>query len=252
MCLAIFKPAGKTIPVSHLREGWRHNSHGGGFAYVSQGLVKIQKGFMTFDAFYVNYRKRVRKNTAAVVHFRWATVGKKNEENCHPFRLSPTHAMVHNGTLSGVRVDDGKSDSSNFARRILGPIIRGFPNFTNSIEAQRLVNLAIGTSKVAVLSGEGDAIIYNEHLGTWDGDIWYSNDQYKRVSKSIHPSRPTSPKKLRQRPQQVYVDYHATNRGKGRSYIDDLQDMGYWPTPKLSEGTLTEGADSHEGFSDAK
>jgi hypothetical protein len=229
MCLAIFKPAGKEIPEDHLKEGWRHNPHGAGFAYTQSGLVKIAKGFMSYGKFLKAYKKRVRKSASALVHFRWATVGAKTHANCHPFRLSESHAMIHNGHLSGIAIKNGGSDTNNFAKRILGPIVRQHPNFIHTTHGRKIVNLAIGSSKVVVLTGTGASVIFNEHKGVWDDKIWYSNDQYKRVSASIAPSRPTATKTKTEtyhKPYQtqLHMDYHASNRGNGRSYIDDLED----------------------------
>tara|TARA_Y100001973_G_scaffold106779_1_gene187531 strand:- start:9097 stop:9858 length:762 start_codon:yes stop_codon:yes gene_type:complete len=221
MCLAIYKAKGAQVPYNHLKNAFERNPHGAGFAYVNpkdkHQKVHIRKGFFTFDEFMDAYRPHSHK--ACAIHFRFATKGAKTKENCHPFKLTKKHAMIHNGTMQRVLCKNGGSDSSNFADRILGPIIQQNPNFIHTKHGQKIINLAIGESKVVVLDHTGSATIFNEHKGHWKGDIWYSNETYKARIGFTTPKR----RKVLSKPKS-YIDYHASNRGKGRSYIDDLEE----------------------------
>ena len=230
MCLAIYKPKGEPVPLKRLKTGFARNPHGAGFAYVAKdGRVKIQKGFFTFESFYNAYLNIGGKKKAMLIHFRWATKGSKTKANCHPFPLPNNQAMVHNGTIQRILCKDGGSDSSNFAKRVLSPIIKKDSDFIHTVAGQKLINLAIGESKVAVLDEDGNATIFNENKGHWDGEIWYSNETYKlrglRNKSSLYTKagiRKAVSSKDILRPMK---DYHASNRGRGRSYIDDLQDQ---------------------------
>ncbi|MAS82795.1 MAG: hypothetical protein CMF45_08900 [Legionellales bacterium] len=234
MCLAIYKPKGEEVAKDRLRNAFNRNPHGAGFTFAEgEGKVHIRKGFFTFDQFWKAYSKANKPNRSFLIHFRWATKGKKTKGNCHPFRLTKTHAMIHNGTIDRVLLKDGGSDSANFAKRILAPIVKSHPNFIYTTHGQKIVNLAIGASKVAVMNSAGNAVIFNEHKGHWDSGVWYSNDTYlprpcSRQAKSAVQSllqRPTENEKIADiLGQRTYKDYHASNRGKGRSYIDDLED----------------------------
>ena len=182
MCLAIYKPKNTTVNTDRLRNGFNRNPHGSGIAYAKNGKVFIKKGFFSFDEFHKAY-KSIGEKHAMLIHFRWATKGGKTKDNCHPFKLNQKHAMVHNGTIDRVLCKNNGSDSSNFAERILAPIIKENPSFIHSKAGKKMINLAIGESKVAVIDGSGEAVIFNEQKGHWDQGCWFSNESYMpRVS----------------------------------------------------------------------
>ena len=234
MCIAIYKPKGEEVSKDRLRNSFNRNPHGAGFAFAEgAGKVHIRKGFFTFDQFWRAYDKANKPQRSFLIHFRWATKGKKNKSNCHPFRLTKSHAMIHNGTIDRILLKAGGSDTANFAKRILAPIVKSHPNFIYTAHGIKIVNLAIGASKVAVMNSAGNAVIFNEHKGHWDSGVWYSNDSYlprpcSRPKESVIKSLLARPSERNQIAdilgQRTYKDYHASNRGKGRSYIDDLED----------------------------
>ena len=98
MCLAIYKPAECMPDWGALEEGFQSNDDGAGFAAVADGKVIVSKGHFTFDDFREAYLPYQHLQSA--VHFRWATHGKTDVLNCHPFRISDETALIHNGVLS--------------------------------------------------------------------------------------------------------------------------------------------------------
>lgn len=234
MCIAIYKPKGEKVCKDRLSNSFNRNPHGAGFAFAEgAGEVHIRKGFFTFDQFWRAYEKANKPQRSFLIHFRWATKGEKNKSNCHPFRLTKSHAMIHNGTISRIRLKAGGSDTANFAKRILAPIVHSHPNFIYTAHGVKIVNLAIGASKVAVMNSAGNAVLFNENKGHWDSGVWYSNDSYLprpfsrpkgSVIKSLLRRSTANEKTADILGQRTYKDYHASNRGNGRSYIDDLED----------------------------
>ncbi len=271
MCLAIYKPAGEKVSKKRLRTAFNRNPHGAGFAYAKNDKVTVRKGYFTFDSFWKAYRK-MSQQRAMIIHFRWATHGGKTANNCHPFQLTDKCAMIHNGQIHRIKVADDGSDTSNFCDRILRPIVKSHPKFIHTSHGKKVINLAIGESKVVVMSEDGKAVIFNEKKGHWDNGCWYSNESYVSYStpKWSGKLKGTGKRKGKRKVKRTahsseilgtFTDYHATNRSRGRSYIDDLEEqmakdkkddyyteelpMDFNPTL----GEIADGEDSLDGFS---
>lgn len=89
MCIIAAKPAGVKMPARNVIENmWMHNSDGAGIMYTSKGGVRIEKGFMTYDAFARHLDELSKKidldKISVVMHFRITTHG-----GTKPGELSP-------------------------------------------------------------------------------------------------------------------------------------------------------------------
>lgn len=180
MCIAIYKSEGVTLNESTLENCWDANSDGAGFMYAEKGKVVIEKGFMTYEAFRRAYDPHASRQLA--LHFRIATHGGVNAENTHPFRISDTLGMIHNGIINRVNCDIDKkmSDTWHFAEKFMKP----YENFWQEPEYKELIEAYIGFSKLVLLSGDGDFEIYNEKEGHWNTDCWFSNTSWQTKSYS--------------------------------------------------------------------
>lgn len=174
MCIAILKPYDKTISESTLRQCATRNPDGCGFAYCEGGKIYIKK-FMDFERFLSSY-KEVENKSNMLIHFRIATHGKVEVDNCHPFKLNSRMALIHNGIISGYGDRNSLSDTRDFIDRVIGKI--SYKMWKNP-SFRQLVKDAIGYSKLAILDISGDYYIVNEESGIWDNGIWYSNSSYK-------------------------------------------------------------------------
>lgn len=175
-CVAIWKPKGIQIARKYLENCFINNKEGAGFAYVKQGKIVLQKGFFDFEKFYEAY-KGLQKY-AALIHFRIATHGKVDEENCHPFLMNDgQYALVHNGILPSSLHSNKKeeSDSRQFAE-LITPLLAMVPWGNKQFGA--VVDEAIGYNKVAILRNDGKVWIFNEEKGEWHKGAWYSNRTY--------------------------------------------------------------------------
>ena len=186
MCLAIYKPAGLDIPEKNLKSGFDANNDGCGIAWAAGGQIHIEKGLMTWDAFIGIYQGI--KEFPCLIHFRKATHGKKNDENCHPFIFNDgKHALIHNGVIPIKCNDSDYSDTWHFVNKVLDPLIRqGVPVSDQSLSW--FVRVSIGTDKIVVMDGIGAVVIFNEEKGNWEdtdgpegkkGKVWYSNYSFR-------------------------------------------------------------------------
>ena len=215
MCLAIYKPANQIVCVSHLEEGFIGNPHGAGFAYLKDGAIVTRKGFFKFHDFLKAYENEVSSETPALIHFRYATHGEKNEFNCHPWDVcNGEYVAIHNGILN-IQSTDAKSDTGHFVDLVLTPVISAMGNPAHH-SVKYLIEQAIGSgNKILVMSKTGEVTIYNEKSGTWDGGIWYSNCGYQ-------PSRYSY--RTNFMPDEYYGGYGASSTSrKGRKHKSKMR-----------------------------
>lgn len=199
MCLAIYKPAGAVIPVEHLRNGHDHNDDGCGFCYSENGKLFIVKGMFSFEEFYKLYKPK--EHLPMLIHFRAGTHGGKNTLNCHPFSMcNGQYALIHNGVIPIHCSVKELSDTGNFAKLVMEPMLKQGINPTKP-SFVFLVEQAIGRhNKVCLMNAGGNVMIYNEDEGEHedahdkDGNaimvseneplkVWYSNGGYKWASR---------------------------------------------------------------------
>lgn len=177
MCIAIYKPEDKILSLATLKECYTSNPDGAGFMYAENKKLHIEKGFFSFQSFYDAFKKHETKQT--VIHFRIKTHGKIDTTNCHPFAVNNAIGFVHNGIISGFG-DANHSDTIGFNQSILQPLVSKWGNL--ALFQDPIIDLIegrIGYSKLVFLDRHGNHKIMNEHKGSWDDGVWYSNDSYK-------------------------------------------------------------------------
>lgn len=195
MCIALYKPAGKRITKKCLLNCYTSNRDGAGFAYVKDGEVIINKGFFDFEKFWEAFQPF--QDLQCLIHFRIATHKSINGANCHPWRViydddglpeeeggeptTPVKGLVfiHNGIITNCSKDTDISDTGNFNKYILQPLIEKYPDFWITDHFKWLVEASIGKgNKLAFLRADGEYRIFNEDQGYWDKGIWFSNKSY--------------------------------------------------------------------------
>ena len=188
MCLLIKADAGQIIPKEHLKNGWRENPHGAGFAFAKDGKVLVRKGFRRFKDFWRTYRDF--QQYPKIVHLRYGNVGSLSMDNCHPFQVDSDLVFAHNGTISitSTRKDlHGQwSDTRIFNELILKDLRKRDKNFLENSSWRWMLSNSIGYSNLVFLDSEGKFTIINKSMGELDTEtgIWYSNKDY--LAKPTH------------------------------------------------------------------
>lgn len=182
MCL-LAASFSKIKNIEALENGFCNNSHGAGFCYSDNNRLFVEKGFFTFEEFIEAYNK-IPDESANLVHFRLATGGKINEENCHPFYVNENLAFAHNGVFGCVNSTALHSDTYEFNRLLLQPLFNKNTNYmVFKPEMKYLLEKTIGYNKVAFLNNSGKIAICNEDNGDWNDGIWWSNSGWKHSNK---------------------------------------------------------------------
>jgi hypothetical protein len=176
MCLAIVNIKG-SIPRGALFNAWKANPDGAGLLYVSGRQLKDYKELKSFNLFYNFYMNlKIRNRKPILIHFRWATHGKKDLANCHPHYVDKKLGFIHNGVIAGVGYDKNKSDTVLFNEIVLQALPDDFLSDGETVEA---IEDNIGNSKLAFLYNTGGIKIINERAGHWHEGNWYSNNSYR-------------------------------------------------------------------------
>ena len=199
MCVIVAKKMGVELPSKKILENcFDVNPDGAGLMYVNENKkIVIEKGFMTFEAFYKKLteldKKYDLKKKALVMHFRITTQGGTSPENCHPFpitddekKLKATYlecndvAFAHNGIISlySMRDDKGMSDTMLLSKELLYPLFNYNKKFYKQEHNQELIEEIIGTDKIAFLDNEEKIITIGEFKE--DEGVLYSNLNHKK------------------------------------------------------------------------
>ncbi len=199
MCIAIYKPTGTEISADRLERCWNHHPHGGGLAVPDgDGGVLVRKA-MTWAEFATHWDDLSDPAAPMLVHFRWATHGAVNVDNCHPHRIADDLVMIHNGVIHPMADHASEQDSDTVA--FVDRVLRQMPiEAITSAGVTALLDNYIGRSRLAFLNGRGDVSIVGETRGVWaDDGCWYSNDTYHRTPIRQRATRtlPTAPYPLR-------------------------------------------------------
>lgn len=183
MCLAIHKPAETRPDWIAYANGYRSNPHSWGFAAIHDGHLVVMHGLGSFDEFRLAFEPYA--DCQAIIHYRWATHGKTDLDNCHPFMVSNNLAMIHNGIVSIERnVNSDRSDTWHFNELILKPMHERDPDFFLRGDMIYTQEMAHADSKFVFLRADGDFAIWNSGEGEVAADgHWYSNSSHKSLAR---------------------------------------------------------------------
>ena len=172
MCIAIVKPRGVSLAEDRLRLCFENNPDGAGFAIATDQGVVIHKGYTRIEAFLTAYREFRVDEHAALVHFRITTRGENSACNHHPFPVA-AGALVHNGTIGWLgKPGKGPSDTALFADLLQDMTVAQWHRL------RPLIEHSTGWSRFALLTHEGEALLFNTAEWIEADGVLFSNDTY--------------------------------------------------------------------------
>lgn len=187
MCLIIANPQCAPVPKDHIVNAFATNHDGFGIMWADpkSGHLKVIRGMFGVELIESLFARMTKNSTPYVAHFRFATHGTKNSDNCHPFAVSGQAlggiGMVHNGTLSGGEWRAPKKSDTALLADMISEDLRSSkyePEHLFEIEAPPVVSRygrSIGSDKLVFMNGLGEINIVNSKNGTWKEQVWYSN-----------------------------------------------------------------------------
>lgn len=171
MCVIVYKEKESPYPITSHHMMWEANPHGMGIAwYDKAGQIQVRKTLDKYEGYdLLDQHKRKQ----LVVHYRFATAGKIEEEQCHPFVVTTDlnklllsdygdEVLAHNGIISGYG-NDYFSDTIEFIVTKFAKIKR--PNARlNFLKNSVAGNFAYMTSGMVHLVGNWE--VYEEVMVT--------------------------------------------------------------------------------------
>ena len=185
MCIAILKTIGGTITKEQLDNSYKKNPDGCGFSYVDENNKLVIYKEMVYTSFYKKLMESFDlygSSSPFIIHFRIATEGGINLDNCHPFYVSDDTVFCHNGIISGLRKESGYSDTRIFNEDVLKNLDK---DFQSNDGIMRLLDLSIGYSKLIFINKDKSYSLVGEEKGEWVNGVWFSNSGYKEEKRVV-------------------------------------------------------------------
>lgn len=180
MCIAIWNPSdGDKLDADDINKAYNKNSHGLSVSWVDNGKIKSFKSMCRRDLIYQKYLELRAQDHDVVFHFRNATRGEVNLQNCHPHYVREDMIVVHNGTIRMNGFDKKEaenSDTKEFCRRLTDIFTEGFEE---NEDAMDMIGDFIDHSKLLFLRADGEHFIVNKGKGNSVNGNWFSNYQIR-------------------------------------------------------------------------
>lgn len=176
MCLLVASASGEPVSRDICENATENNGDGFGVAYPSEDKTRVVVHKWAFlkpkEQAYI-IRKLAQKGVPYIAHWRFGTAGGTYRKLAHPFKVSRTCALAHNGVLP-IQPRHGESDTSTLVKLFQENEI---------IDARKIIEYtikynekhSIGYNKIATINERGDIFIFNKRLGDVVDDVWFSN-----------------------------------------------------------------------------
>lgn len=200
MCVIVYKPKNIELPSKDiLKTCYKNNSDGAGYTFTSRHKVIIKKGYQDFDTFYnellKDYKKYNLANHSLILHFRIGTSGGLTKEKTQPFKITSNikelnklyiknkkASLVHNGVFSEYTYNKELSDTQNYIKDFLQPLLK-----SKIKNKKTLVNNSLDYSKLAILNNRDNVLLLGDFIK--DKGVYYSNNSYNNYFNKINTSK---------------------------------------------------------------
>lgn len=173
MCLIIAAPNGGAPDMEQVLAGWSDNPDSWGIMAAHNRRLMIRRGLCTESL--LSALTDIGDSPWAI-HFRWATHGRKDLGNAHPFKIRRNLYMMHNGVIGiDCTADPLRSDTYHYTRYLQSIGIT--PRSINAAEREQEIGYG---NKLVFMDNAGEITIANERAGTWLEGQWYSNTHSMR------------------------------------------------------------------------
>ena len=177
MCVIVHVKAKQTVAKNILQNCYDHNNQGWGIMWAERGKINTVKDVASFEDFYKEW-KEVPRHCERAIHFRIRTgVCPINKDNCHPFQPAEDIGLMHNGIIQTPMIENNMSDTYNFCKYELAPLIEDWPNFMQSEEFKKLMEVSevTGYSKLLFMNSRGSTLRIRDNLWHKHDGVYFSN-----------------------------------------------------------------------------
>lgn len=176
MCLLVSQPK-HSFSTDFLIDVYTKNQDGLGVMYAEDGKVHVYKCLPANAQDFVDFYVKHAAGRECIWHARMQTHGDVDMDNCHPYRVTDSIWLAHNGVLQTSNdSDQSKSDTWHFIKNVLSPALTHNPDLILDKEWVAFIGKLIGGSnKFALLRSDGETAIINKSSGVTFEDSWVSN-----------------------------------------------------------------------------
>jgi hypothetical protein len=159
-----------------LEQAHTDNPDGVGILWWDNGWQQCRAVDSTYSEIEQFVRKLDRRELRWAIHFRWATAGKVNKRNCHPFPIGNGAYLMHNGVLPYTPTRKERSDTWQFAQWVKGIGVERFSQYSDLFEQATRGSRMLYALPNGALSYSGD--------WTHKPEGYYSNNRcfYKPIT----------------------------------------------------------------------
>jgi len=176
MCVIIHKV--DTLDENTIVDCFTSNPDGFGLMYQENNRVVTHKGLYEID--YIIDLLHKFRDREYVAHFRIATVGNINNDNCHPFYCGGSTYLMHNGTLDINIYKKKMSDTWHFAQ-----LMRAAKVTNNLLDHLPKI---VGDNKLVFMNKKSTRLVgrFEEYEGNYFSNLRWLD--YKLYDKDFYSS----------------------------------------------------------------